>query len=198
MKCHDCKNEAIETYTRCGECLAKRKLVYRERYKGRYDGKYREASRAAAKEKYWKKVKDSLCKCRPGIEIIPGQHKWKCDDCGGFWYPSEEEWSSKWGIDHKKRVFKMRSDMVWATILNQYGPTCSCCGEKEVRFLTVDHVENDGNEDLINGRRHSGPSFYLKIVKEGFPKRYQILCMNCNWGKGKNGGVCPHVSSKRP
>jgi hypothetical protein len=30
------------------------------------------------------------------------------------------------------------------------------------------------------------------LCKNGFPKGFQTLCMNCNWGKYRNGGQCPH------
>jgi hypothetical protein len=30
------------------------------------------------------------------------------------------------------------------------------------------------------------------IIKTGFPDGYQVLCMNCNWGKRMNKGICPH------
>jgi hypothetical protein len=32
-------------------------------------------------------------------------------------------------------------------------------------------------------------------VKQGFPDGFQTLCFNCNVGKYKNGGVCPHQST---
>jgi hypothetical protein len=28
--------------------------------------------------------------------------------------------------------------------------------------------------------------------KHGYPEGFQVLCMNCNWGRYRNGGVCPH------
>ena len=81
-------------------------------------------------------------------------------------------------------------------VLAGYGNKCSCCGEQESKFLTVDHVNNDGciergNRNKLNPNSY-GLGLYRKIVKEGFPKRYQILCMNCNFGKRMNNGVCPH------
>jgi hypothetical protein len=30
-------------------------------------------------------------------------------------------------------------------VLDYYGSSCECCGEKEPLFLTVDHVKNDGH-----------------------------------------------------
>lgn len=73
------------------------------------------------------------------------------------------------------------------------GYKCRCCGESERLFLSIDHVENNGAEERKSGLyRSSGTAFYLWLRKSGFPPGYQVLCMNCQVGKHKNGGVCPH------
>lgn len=80
-------------------------------------------------------------------------------------------------------------------IFDHYGWKCNCCGETTPQFLTIDHVENDGYKDKNkNGKRLSGMNLYLRIFKENFSSRYQILCMNCNHGKNMNNGICPHQS----
>lgn len=33
----------------------------------------------------------------------------------------------------------------------------------------------------------------LEIIAAGFPAEYQILCFNCNIGRSRNGGRCPHA-----
>ena len=72
------------------------------------------------------------------------------------------------------------------------GWRCACCGESERAFLSLDHVNNDGFKDRVNGRKSSNYS-YRQIKKAGFPSGiYQVLCMNCNFGKHMNNGVCPH------
>jgi len=67
---------------------------------------------------------------------------------------------------------------------------CQCCGEPEYLFLTVDHIDNNG----ANHRRKIGKGYtiYFWLIKNDFPEGFQILCMNCNWGKARNNGVCPH------
>lgn len=82
-----------------------------------------------------------------------------------------------------------------ATFAAYGGYVCACCGEKEPKFLTLDHVNNDGaaHRRSITGKRHSaGTHTYEWLLKRGFPPGYQILCMNCNHGKRMNNGVCPH------
>lgn len=73
-------------------------------------------------------------------------------------------------------------------LLDEYGAVCNCCGEMNPVFLTLDHVNNDGYLHRREGYRH-----YFTIIDEGCPKdKYQILCFNCNCGKQRNGGICPH------
>jgi hypothetical protein len=84
-----------------------------------------------------------------------------------------------------------------ALIYSHYGNKCACCGETEEKFLSLDHVNNDGYT-LRKMRKHTqGTQFYVEIVKRNFPSEFQLLCMNCNFGKSRNGGVCPHESRLR-
>jgi len=76
----------------------------------------------------------------------------------------------------------------WEKILAHYGKKCTCCGIDEKIFLTVDHIKGDGSKHRKNLNRGR---LYAYIVRENFPKDYQILCWNCNCAK-KNNGFCPH------
>jgi hypothetical protein len=76
-------------------------------------------------------------------------------------------------------------------VINHYGGRCSCCGESEMMFLAMDHINNDGC-----GERKEDPSKYRInrwLKKNRYPDGYQILCHNCNLGKHFNKGVCPHA-----
>jgi len=67
-------------------------------------------------------------------------------------------------------------------------PRCACCGESNLLFLTLDHIENGGNAH----RRRSGPQGVLRELKQaGFPMGFRVLCFNCNLARGFY-GVCPH------
>lgn len=70
-----------------------------------------------------------------------------------------------------------------------YGPFCNCCGETNRVFLTIDHVNNDGN--LERKKYKTTSQLCKKIIDAGFPNTYQILCYNCNNGKRLK-GICPH------
>lgn len=78
-------------------------------------------------------------------------------------------------------------------VYDYYGWKCNCCDETGKSFLTIDHVNNDGYKAKNSaGKRLSGMHLYIVIKKEGFPDKYQVLCMNCNWSKRMNNGVCEH------
>lgn len=80
-------------------------------------------------------------------------------------------------------------------VFAHYGNKCNCCGEDMLKFLAIDHVNNDGYKDLMpSGKRRTGRNLWSKIKRDNFPKIYQLLCSNCNWGKRVNGGVCPHIN----
>jgi hypothetical protein len=32
----------------------------------------------------------------------------------------------------------------------------------------------------------------LWLKRNNFPSGYRVLCMNCNHGRKRNGGICPH------
>src|SRR5665213_1750329 len=77
-------------------------------------------------------------------------------------------------------------------------PKCACCGESELVFLTLDHVNNDGaqwrrREFGGNGSRGCGINTYEWCKRNGYPDIFQILCWNCQQGKRFSpDGICPH------
>lgn len=74
------------------------------------------------------------------------------------------------------------------------GGQCACCGETEISFLTLDHINNDGAEHRkeAKGGGRGGAGFYSKLKQQGFPPGLQVLCFNCNMSKSFNGGTCAH------
>ena len=89
-------------------------------------------------------------------------------------------------LEYKERLRKI--------VYKHYGNKCFCCGENNYLFLTLDHVNNDGNVHRKNGI-HGGATTYNHIIKNDFPNNIQLLCWNCNCGRHRNGGVCPHEDS---
>ena len=89
----------------------------------------------------------------------------------------------------RELLYKLR-DKVYA----HYGNKCQCCGEPEKSFLTLDHMNNDGNLHRIKFNK-SQWAIYNDIIERGFPDDIQIACYNCNCGRTRNNGVCPHANS---
>lgn len=72
--------------------------------------------------------------------------------------------------------------------IEHYGGKCVCCGETEIAFLALDHVNNDG----VTQRKHMrGATFYRWLKENNYPDTFQLLCHNCNWAKHTL-GRCPH------
>ena len=75
-------------------------------------------------------------------------------------------------------------------VLAHYGGKCTCCDENTPVFLAIDHINGGGNKHKREIKR-GGEGFYRWIVKNNFPKGFQILCHNCNQAKHIL-GHCPH------
>lgn len=78
---------------------------------------------------------------------------------------------------------------------NAYGGAfCSCCGEKEVYFLAIDHVNGGGRKERKKSGRH-GHHMYRWLKKNNYPDCYRVLCHNCNFSVHLNNGKCEHNST---
>lgn len=97
----------------------------------------------------------------------------------------EVQWAKKRHLKNKDKVFAAYG-----------GYICKCCGEKEISFLSIDHINNDGYKLFKEGVHPKGTAFYGWLVKNSFPSGFQVLCMNCQFGKKNNKGICPHQSGK--
>lgn len=105
--------------------------------------------------------------------------KYRCSECG----------------DLARAAGKRLREAARAEVFDHYGRDCRCCGESNQRFLTIDHVNNDGanhRRDLYGNRVGATIAIYRWLKRNGFPEGFQTLCMNCNFGKHMNGGICPH------
>ena len=65
---------------------------------------------------------------------------------------------------------------------------CECCGEKEIQFLTIDHINGGGRKHRISEKVFSIIDW---LIKKNVPVGFAVLCFNCNCAKGHH-GICPH------
>lgn len=86
---------------------------------------------------------------------------------------------------------KVRRQELKRLVINYYGGMCACCGEKEISFLAIDHI-NGGGTKHRKSIGSGGTVFYHWLKMNSFPDGYQVLCHNCNFGRHINNGICPH------
>ncbi len=131
-----------------------------------------------------------------------GRHR-LCKDCDSGQrterYRSDPEAgkqsSQNWRGENKDRVlstnreYKRRLRLEAIAHYSQGKNVCACCGEPEVKFLTIDHADGGGNDH----RRAIGPGTHISLwlKKNDYPSGFQVLCFNCNCVRGIY-GTCPH------
>lgn len=101
-------------------------------------------------------------------------------------YANDEAFRERCRAKGRERHLSLRK-----IVIDYYGGKCVCCGENEFLFLEIDHINNDGHKHRsIIG--YSSGKLLRWIINNNFPNGFQVLCSNCNYGKRKNGGICPH------
>lgn len=155
-------------------------------YKGAEKGWFRKGQTAVNKGKKLKK--DNLCiKCRKFPTLLnSGSY---CRECTN---ERQRIWRNK-NRERSRLSAKIQGQNVRKKVFLYYGNKCICCGETCYEFLSIDHINNDGA--LHRKEIGIGRNIYYWLIKNGFPKNYQILCFNCNLAKA-HWGLCPHQKLK--
>ena len=86
-----------------------------------------------------------------------------------------------------------RSQVIRVEVLAHYGgpvPRCACCGQSDVRFLCIDHINGGGR---AHRRSLKSQSVYAWLKRNSYPEGFQVLCHNCNMAKGFYKD-CPHAT----
>jgi hypothetical protein len=145
------------------------------------------------------------CCIRCGVKLTPStwfpsfkpRYLYVCKSCS-----SKERvvYYRKWATTHKsiakERTKKTRDTLKLETLLNYsltWPPQCAnpfrehpvCVPYTTIEALSIDHINGGGDRErrLLVGRRGGGVNFYWKLKQRGYPKGYQILCMNCQFIK---------------
>jgi len=205
MRCRKCYEEKSEddfgTYNlkgtkhrrlTCNKCMTERNKENRHKLAGnRFKGMTKKCS-------YCDLVK-------PIEEYEPGRNK--CNQCRREDRKQKTK-SSKEAIqkavEWQKRNPERRKKIALAyyyrlqdSAIKAYGGyRCACCGETEPLFLTLDHVNNDGKSHRKMLGTLGGAKLYKWLRDNNYPSGFQVLCSNCNHGKQRNGGICPHKTRK--
>lgn len=124
----------------------------------------------------------------------------RCGRCREAKTENQRVWRRNNPAEYKRRGIEYNVRRKVEVFTAYGGAVCRCCGEKEFKFLSLDHIYNDGHvERKLMKERCAGSTMYEMLRRNGFPNkdRYQVLCMNCNFGKKLNNGVCPHQTAVR-
>jgi hypothetical protein len=109
------------------------------------------------------------------------------------WTSNGYGWSSHCKKCSRRRINSYRNDSR-IKVLTHYSqglPQCSCCGETNLVFLAIDHINDDGakhRREVVSGRE-----LPVWLIKNNFPEGFRVLCHNCNWAFHQL-GYCPHHS----
>lgn len=140
--------------------------------------------RATRRQREWRERAIAAGKCGACGVNDPRPGKVECQTC----------------VDRKRAITVALEAKARAALYQHAGgERCACCGETEPLFLTLDHIADDGADHrrAISGK--NGGASYRAIAgwmkRHGWPVIFQVLCMNCNMGKARNGGVCPHTTT---
>jgi len=116
------------------------------------------------------------------------QRKWqqnnrdKCNQSNKKWQQDNRD---KYNQSQRESNQQLRDD-----VIDAYGGKCACCGEERKEYLSIDHKNG-------NGKKHrkeigvTGLQFYRWLRQNNYPDGFQVLCFNCNCGKGTY-SVSPH------
>ena len=83
---------------------------------------------------------------------------------------------------------RRRRKKVKRRVIDMYGGQCACCSEKNIGFLTIDHINGDGQADR---KRLKAANIYGVLVNTPLRSDLRVLCYNCNLGR-RWVDVCPH------
>jgi hypothetical protein len=98
---------------------------------------------------------------------------------------SRKDKVKKWAFDSNQ---KLRIEVIGKYSNGSF--MCACCGESNMKFLTIDHINGGGNKERKELKK-LGTAFYTSLRLRKYPEGYQVLCFNCNMAKGIY-KVCPH------
>jgi hypothetical protein len=113
----------------------------------------------------------------------------KCNTCRQL---LQKQWYDKNGKNYARtRYHQERFEML--DYYSQGKLECNCCKENNYKFLTIDHINNNGAEHRKILKQNSTARLWQWSKKNNFPENeFQVLCWNCNGGRAMNKGICPH------
>lgn len=190
---------ARETFTTTIKASSKRKIFtcavckkeFEDYLSNRVQGKYDVVTCSPACRAAWVGVANSIQHGGDGMQRTKAEQ-----DALDYRKHAEDRRTKRRIFYHENRprlleASQQRGQQLKQEIIQAYGNACACCGETQIEFLTIDHINGDGaaHRREFNGNHRS---VYRDLKRRGFPQDdYRLLCFNCNFALGSY-GYCPH------
>ncbi len=175
-ECVRCGETHLDNMSLCVRCLQQQRI---DRLEKKLNGKCKNCCNSVVSDVY---CSDCLLKQKERRERC--KHNGICVQC----HKNKVDDNFRICIQCKEQSRKHYRELQFNVFLHYGGFECICCGETIVNFLQLDHINNNGHEHRRWGRR----KLFKWIINNDYPPCFQVLCANCNRGKARNGGVCPH------
>lgn len=126
-----------------------------------------------------------VCEKPEGEVVFGGPQSIKCRKC-----IQDDNYVKRRDSGKNARYAREKRARDKKAVVDRYGGRCVCCGESELVFLTVDHVNKDGAAKRATGELPN--SLYRLLATAEVSEDYRILCFNCNFAEFWGG--CPHAA----
>ena len=117
------------------------------------------------------------------------QYQTLCYNCN--WKKHLANLQSKWKYEKVNIRLRKISHRYKTTCIAHYSNNenkCCKCGNNDMEVLCLDHINDNGNDhrkELFNGVNKGGKRFYVWLIRNLFPSKLQVMCLNCNILKQK-------------
>ena len=101
--------------------------------------------------------------------------------------------TKKWKQNNRDRCNQLNRESNYRLkdeVFDAYGGKCACCGETRKEYLSIDHIDGNGNKQKREIGVAGSDDLYRWLRQNNYPEGFQVLCFNCNCGKGSY-SVCP-------
>lgn len=220
IKCKICGKRADQAHKAyrqlCDECAKKRQVEYQRRYRERQKLLAKPVickgcGKTFTTERIGRSWRCPECLAKYHREHREAKREWHANYSRTYRQKLRREYNKRMVERRRHLITEMTPDelvafrnaekaktkrlnaALKAEVFSAYGGwKCACCGETEPNFLTIDHMLNNGSQMRREGVHGHSTQFYRWLKKNSFPPNFQVLCMNCQFGKRMNGGICPH------
>lgn len=170
-----CKRPKADGKSKCEVCLAtgsaSQKRIARQRKK---EGLCPSCGKLAMPGK-------TICQtCSGNMTIVAAERYHERRAAGKCNYCDNDPVEGSTMCQHHLDQTKQQRENLKLEVMNAYGgPICVGCGEENIDFLEIDHIEGGGRQHTlaIGGGGH-GLRGWLKA--NNFPPGFRILCRTCN------------------